>query len=421
MSNDRLAQAKELDRQDELARFRDEFHFPKNTAGEPVIYLCGNSLGLQPKGVEKALLAELALWANEGVDGHFAEGAPWYSYHELLQEPLAKLVGAKPSEVVAMGSLTANLHLLMVSFYRPTKERFKIMIEGGAFPSDLYAVQSQARFHGFDPAEAIVEVWPREGEETLRQEDIEAQIAEHGQELSLILFGGVNYYTGQVFDLEGITKAGHGVGAVVGFDLAHAAGNVELKLHEWDCDFAAWCSYKYLNAGPGAVAGIFVHERHGDAPKLPRFAGWWGTDPGTRFEMKREFLPQKGAGGWQVSNAPILSMASLRASLALFMEAGMGRLRKKSLKMTEFLRQCLEDLPGEQFQVITPPEAIARGCQVSLLVPGQGEEVFGRLQENDVVCDYRHPDVIRISPVPLYNSFEDVWRFAQILKETLQS
>lgn len=419
MLNERLAQAKELDRQDELAHLRDEFHIPTNSQGEPVIYLCGNSLGLQPKGVQKALQEELDRWAREGVEGHFAEGAPWYSYHELLQEPLAAILGAKPQEVVAMNSLTANLHLLMVSFYRPTKERFKIMIEGGAFPSDLYAVQSQACFHGFDPEEAIVEVWPRDGEEVLRQEDVKAAIAEHGEELELVLFGGVNYYTGQVFDLKTITEAGHGVGAKVGFDLAHAAGNVELALHDWGCDFAAWCSYKYLNAGPGAVAGLFVHERHATSPELPRFAGWWGTDPKTRFAMGRKFAPQPGAAGWQVSNAPILSMASLRASLALFTQAGMERLRQKSVRMTEFLFQCLDAISGAHFRVITPREAASRGSQLSLLVPERGEALFERLQANDVVCDYRRPDVIRIAPVPLYNRFEELWRFAQILEATL--
>lgn len=415
MSNNQRSFARILDEEDKLSHFRERFHIPRSEDGEEVLYLCGNSLGLQPRATKDALLKVLDKWAEQGVEGHFDEPDPWYGYHEFLSEDLAKLVGAKPSEVVAMNSLTANLHLLMVSFYRPTKERYKIIIEGGAFPSDRYAVQSQAKAHGFDPAEAIVEVMPRDGEDNLRTEDILAAIEEAGDELALVLFGGVNYYTGQFFDLQALTRAGHGVGAKVGFDLAHAAGNVELKLHDWGPDFAAWCSYKYLNAGPGAVAGLFVHERHGNAPDLPRFAGWWGTDPKSRFQMGPTFEPQKGAAGWQLSNAPILSMAALRASLDLFSEATMSALREKSEKLTAYLLGLLEELPSRDFQIITPTEPEARGCQVSILAPGHGEELYGRLQKANVICDYRRPDVIRIAPVPLYNRFEDLWLFYRVL------
>lgn len=414
-----IERARKMDQADELREFRELFWIPQTESGEEVIYFCGNSLGLQPRSTEEYLRRELMVWAEEGVEGHFGHDTAWYSYHEFLQEPLAKLVGALPQEVVAMNSLTTNLHLLMVSFYRPEKKRYKILIEGGAFPSDRYAVQSQAAFHGFDPQEAIVEVHPREGEETLRGEDIIAAIEESGEELALVLFGGVNYYTGQFFDLKEITEAGHRAGAKVGFDLAHGVGNVELKLHDWGPDFAAWCSYKYLNAGPGAVSGIFVHQRHEDAPELPRFAGWWGTDPKTRFEMGPSFVPQRGAAGWQLSNAPVLSMAALRASLALFEEAGMERLRAKSNALIDYLRSEIDEIPGEHFQVITPSGREERGCQVSILARGQGEALFERLQGAGVVCDYRRPDVIRAAPVPLYNTFEEVWRFCRILRESV--
>lgn len=411
-----LKKARELDKADELASFREEFLIPRGAEGEEVIYFCGNSLGLQPKRTKEFLERELQVWAEEGVEGHFGHDTAWYDYHELLQESLAAVVGAKPSEVVAMGSLTTNLHLLMVSFYKPTKERHKILIEGGAFPSDRYAVQSQAHFHGLSPAETIVELQPRQGEETLREEDILAKIEELGDSLALVLLGGVNYYTGQFFDLESITTAGHKVGAKVGFDLAHAAGNVSLKLHDWGPDFAAWCTYKYLNSGPGGVAGIFVHHRHGQREDLPRFAGWWGNDPKTRFEMGPTFSPQEGAAGWQLSNAPILSMAAHRASLSLFQEAGMEKLRAKGLALSGFLREEVEKIPGNHFEVITPREEKRRGCQVSILAPGIGEKLFAELQAAGVVCDYRRPDVIRVAPVPLYNTFEEVWRFVEILR-----
>ncbi len=410
--------ARQMDREDDLADFRNRFHLPRDESGEEVLYFCGNSLGLQPRSTSNAIERELQKWAHKGVAGHFSDVDPWYSYHELLSEPLAEIVGARPHEVVAMNTLTANLHLLMVSFYRPTEKRFKIMIEGGAFPSDRYAVQSQAAFHGFSPQEAIIEVTPREGETHLRTDDIEAAIEEEGDELALVLFGGVNFYNGHFFNLQRITEAGHAAGASVGFDLAHAAGNVRLKLHEWGPDFAAWCSYKYLNAGPGAVSGLFVHDRHAEAFELPRFAGWWGIDPESRFEMPPQFQPQPGAAGWQLSNAPILSMASLRASLELFSEATMEALCQKSDRLTGYLLELIKQLPQRDFEVITPDDPDHRGCQVSMLVHHESQKRYDKLQQAGVVCDFRRPDVIRLAPVPLYNSFEDVWRFWKILDES---
>jgi kynureninase len=366
-------------------------------------------------------LAELDRWARLGVEGHFREENPWFSYHEHLQGPMARVVGAEPAEVAVMGSLTTNLHLLMVSFYRPTRERFKILIEPSAFPSDRYAVASQARLHGYDPDEAVVELPLREGEATLRTEDIEAWLGERGHEVALVMLGGVNYYTGQAFDMARITRAGHEAGAVVGFDLAHAAGNLRLSLHEWGVDFAAWCTYKYLNAGPGGVGGCFVHERHGFDPGLPRLAGWWGNDPSTRFQMPAEFVPQRGAAGWGLSNAPVLPMAALAASLELFDAVGMEALRARSEALTGALLEGLGDLPEDRLWVLTPREASARGCQVSLRAPRDGRAIFGALEAGGVVCDFREPDVIRMAPVPLYNTFEDVWRVVEVIHEALRA
>jgi kynureninase len=414
-----LDHARELDASDPLRDFRDHFHIPPHGDEGPSVYLCGNSLGLQPKRVERDINQELEDWAELGVEGHFDGRDPWYSYHEKFSALLAPIVGAHPDEVVVMNSLTTNLHLMMVSFYRPTAARYKIMVEGGAFPSDQYAVASQAHFHGFDPDEAVVELEPRDGEHTLRDEDVLAAIEEHGDELALIMLGGVNYYTGQVFDFASITEKGHDVGAVVGFDLAHAAGNYPLELHDWDVDFACWCTYKYLNAGPGAIAGCFVHERYADAPELPRFAGWWGNDPESRFEMNETFVPQKGAGGWQLSNAPVFSMTPLKASLKLFDEAGMDRLRKKSLDLTSFAHRLIDDIPGDAFELITPRAPERRGCQLSLLAAGDGRALFDKLQSEGVICDIREPDVIRVAPVPLYNTFEDVWDFCDILRRSV--
>lgn len=411
-----LDEARRLDAADPLARFRDAFHIPKRADGEDVIYFCGNSLGLQPKATQHAMTVELEDWATMGVDGHFDGRNPWYDYHEALARPAAHIVGASEEEVVLMNGLTVNLHLMMVSFYRPNPERYRIVVEEGAFPSDQYAVDSQARFHGFDPKDAIVELAPREGESTLRTEDIVAAIEREGDKLALVMLGGVNYYTGQFFDLQAITAAAHAAGAVAGFDLAHAAGNVVLQLHDWDVDFAVWCTYKYLNSGPGSVSGAFVHERHRFAPELPRFSGWWGTDPKTRFAMAREFVPHTGAGGWQLSNAPVFSMAPFRVSGELFLEATMTELRKKSVALTGYLEALVRRLPDGLADIITPAEPNARGCQLSLHVHADGKALQAALQKDGVVADFRPPNVVRVAPVPLYNTFEDVFRFAEILR-----
>ena len=413
-----MTRARTLDAHDALAHFRDEFHVPKHRDGSDSIYLCGNSLGLQPKGVRAAIEHELADWERLGVEGHFHGKNPWYSYHEPLLAPAAQVVGAKPSEVALMNSLTTNLHLLMVSFYRPNAERFKIVIEASAFPSDRYAVASQAQFHGYDPDEAIVELKPRSDEDTLRQEDIEEFLRREGDSVALIMMGGVNYYTGQVFDMEAITRAGHAAGAVVGFDLAHAAGNVPLQLEAWGVDFAAWCTYKYMNSGPGSVSGLFVHPRHSTVDsKLPRFAGWWGVDPKTRFEMPACFVPQVGAGGWGLSNAPVLLMAPHRVALDQFARATMPALRAKSVAMTEFLLELLDKLPGGAPELITPRDPEARGGQLSLRFGTEAKAMHERLSQTGVVCDYREPDCVRLAVAPLYNRFEELWRFAEVLKE----
>lgn len=407
--------AAEMDAQDPLAKFRAQFHIPQHE-GRDCIYFCGNSLGLQPKAVEGAMAQELADWKNLGVEGHFHGKHPWMPYHEFVAENAAYVVGAKASEVVMMNGLTANLHLMMVSFYRPTKARYKILIEYTPFPSDIYAVQSQAKFHGFDPADAIIEMKPRDGEHTLRQEDIEEMIAREGQSIALILIGGVHYYTGQFFDIARITEAGHQQGCMVGFDLAHAAGNVLLKLHDCNVDFACWCSYKYLNSGPGAVAGAFVHERHAKSFDLPRFAGWWGNDKSVRFKMGSQFQPMAGAEGWQLSNPPIFALAPARVSLDIFREAGMENLRKKSAQLTGYLEFLLHGLKLASLKIMTPANDAERGCQLSITVQGNGRKVFEALQKAGVVCDWREPDCIRVAPVPLYNSFTDVYRFVEIFK-----
>ncbi len=403
-----------LDGEDKLARFRKQFHIPKMKSGDDCIYLCGNSLGLQPRGVEAALKQELDDWKNLGVEGHFHAKHPWLPYHEPLAQLAAGVVGATPSEVVMMNGLTVNLHLMMVSFYRPTPERHKILIEGNCFPSDRYAVESQIRYHGFDPKTALLELKPREGEATLRMDDVETFIEKEGSGIALILIGGVHYYTGQFYDLARITKAGHKRGCVVGFDLAHAAGNVPLELHDWDVDFACWCSYKYLNSGPGAIAGCFVHERHAKSFGLPRFAGWWGHDKSVRFKMGPDFHPMEGADGWQLSNPPILSFAASRASLELFREAGMDRLREKSEKLTGFLEFLLKEMRVPGLQILTPSKPSERGCQLSLTMAEGGKRVFDVLTSTGIICDWREPDCIRVAPVPLYNSFADVFSFARI-------
>lgn len=415
--------AQNLDKQDALHSFRNQFHIPQHN-GSDCIYFCGNSLGLQPKSTTEYIAQELEDWKNLGVEGHFKAKNPWFSYHHFVEEQLAEITGAKKGEVVAMNTLTVNLNLLMVSFYRPTKERYKIMVEADAFPSDHYTVQQQAKFHGFSPEDAIIQLYPREGEHTLRTEDILKTIEENSNSLALIMLGGVNYYTGQFFDLKSITEAGHKAGAVVGYDLAHAVGNVLLELHNWNVDFATWCSYKYLNSGPGGVSGIFVHEKHGNDASLPRFAGWWGNDENTRFLMKKEFYPQQGAPGWQMSNAPVLSLAAHRASLDIFMKAGLKNLRNKSIQLTNYLEFLLKEINSGEFTIITPANNAERGCQLSLLTGPNGKALFEKLQQNGVIADWREPNlqkenrgVIRVAPTPLYNTFEDVWKFAELISK----
>lgn len=406
--------AKDLDAQDPLSKYRDQFYIPKTKGGATSIYLCGNSLGLQPKSVEAAVMQEIKDWRELGVEGHFSAKNPWMPYHEFLTEQIAGIVGAKPIEVVASNSLTVNLHLMMVSFYRPNAKRFKIMIEGDAFPSDRYAAVSQIQFHGLNPDEALLELRPRKNENTLRHEDILEIIEREGDSIALIMLGGVNYYTGQFFDLKGITKAGHDKGCVVGFDLAHAVGNLPLKLHDWNVDFACWCSYKYLNSGPGSIAGFFVHESHKDAKDLPRFCGWWGNDKSVRFKMGPEFNAMPGAEGWQLSNPPILSLAAVKASLDLFHDVGMEALRAKSIRMSDYFYHLLDELDQDAFKVITPRNLEERGCQFSIVVNEGGRHIFEALEKQGVICDWREPDCIRVAPVPLYNSFEDIYKFVQI-------
>jgi kynureninase len=407
--------AVEMDRNDPLSSVRDLFHIPKTKDGKGVIYLCGNSLGLQPKAVQDAVQQELEDWKNMGVEGHFHARNPWLPYHELVTEQLAELVGAKPIEVVAMNGLTVNLHLMLVSFYRPTQQRHKIIIEANAFPSDRYAVASQIRYQGFDPATSLIEWQPRPGETNLRVDDLERLLEHEGGNLALLMIGAVNYYTGQFFDLQRITKAGHANGCMVGWDLAHAAGNVPLKLHEWGVDFACWCSYKYLNSGPGSVAGCFVHERHAENPELPRFCGWWGHDKAIRFRMGPEYRAIAGAEGWQLSNPPILSLAAVKSSLDIFADAGMDILREKSLMLTGYLEFLLDHLNTDAFTIMTPRDPNQRGCQLSIIMKENGRSTFDGLLKNGVVCDWREPNCIRLAPVPLYNRFADVYDVAAIL------
>ena len=413
--------AKYLDSKDELKHFRDKFYIPMIN-GKDSIYFTGNSLGLQPKTTQDYVLNELEDWANFGVEGHFHARKPWMPYHEIFAEQLAKVVGALPEEVVAMNQLTVNLHLLMVSFYRPTKQRYKIICEVKAFPSDQYAMESQVRYHGYNSDDAIIEIAPREGDYEIRTEDIIASIQQHSNEVALVLFGGVNYYSGQVFDMAAITKAAHQVGAIAGFDLAHAAGNVELKLHEWDADFACWCSYKYLNSGPGGVSGIFINQKHIANKDIPRFAGWWGHTKETRFKMEKGFEAIPTAEGWQLSNAPVLSMAAHKASLDIFSEAGMSNLFAKGKLLSDYLLFILNDINASSkekvIEVITPAEA--KGCQVSILMLKKGKEVFDSLKQHGVLADWREPNVIRVAPVPLYNRFEDVYIFGSVIKEILE-
>ncbi len=416
--------AQELDRQDELAKYREEFIFPQIN-GKDVIYFTGNSLGLQSKVAKKYVEEVMQDWGSLAVEGHFYADKPWWDYQERFCQPLSEIVGAKPTEVGVMNTLTVNLHLLMVSFYQPSSKKFKIICEEKAFPSDQYMFQSQVAFHakniGFDPKEAIVEIKRREGEHNIRIEDVLSKIEEVGEELALVLIGGVNYYTGQVFDMKTITEAGHKVGAFVGWDLAHAAGNIELKLHDWDVDFAAWCSYKYMNSGPGNASGYFIHEKHHNDTTLSRFAGWWGHNKERRFLMEPNFDPARSADGWQISNLPVLTLAPYLASVHMFAEIGMPKLIKKRDLITSYLEFILHEIDAEiegtEFEIITPSNPNERACQLSVYLHGQGRTLFEYLMKNGVITDWREPNVIRLAPVPLYSSFEDMYEFGQILKE----
>jgi kynureninase len=418
-----LSFAKELDSRDPLKHFREKFYIPL-MFGKECIYFTGNSLGLQAKRTQDYVVDELEDWASLGVEGHLHARNPWLPYHEIFPKQLSKIVGCLPHEVVVMNSLTVNLHLLLVSFYRPTKQRYKIICEAKAFPSDQYAFETQAKYHGFDPADAVIEVSAREGEYAIRTEDIISAIKQYGDSIAVVLFSGVNYYTGQLFDMKAIIEAAHSVGAYAGFDLAHAAGNVVLHMHDWHADFACWCSYKYLNSGPGAVGGIYIHEKHVANKDLPRFAGWWGYTKETRFQMEKGFEAIPTAEGWQLSNAPVLSMAAHKASLDVFDEAGMENLHAKRKLLSGYLHFVLNDINSSQekkfLEIITPANEKERGCQVSLLMLQRGKELFNELTKQGVLTDWREPNVIRLAPVPLYNKFEDVWRFGNIIEMILK-
>lgn len=411
--------ASKMDVSDPLRSYREKFFIPRQSNGEEFIYLCGNSLGLQPKTVRAYVEQELKDWEELGVEGHFHAKNPWFTYHEFLTEPMAGLVGAKSHEVVVMNTLTVNLHLMMASFYQPTPRRNKILIEYSAFPSDQYAVKSQIEFHGFHPETSLIQLKPKYGEKIVEFENFENVMRSEGKAIALILIGGVNYYSGQLYDMEGITELGHEYGCKVGFDLAHAVGNVTLQLHDWKVDFAAWCTYKYLNSGPGSIAGCFIHEKYAERSGLPRFAGWWGHQRDNRFLMKPDFIPMKGAEGWQLSNPPILSLAAVRASLEIFDEVGMDRLREKSLLLTGYLEYLIDQIDSKDISVITPRDPEGRGCQLSIRARKNGHQLFEKLVNEGVICDWREPDVIRVAPVPLYNSFMDVYLFSEILKNNL--
>ncbi|MCG2430912.1 kynureninase [Aequorivita xiaoshiensis] len=420
MFQNTLEYAKQQDSQDPLASFKKKFHIPKNASGEDLIYLCGNSLGLQPVLTSEYIKEELQDWANLGVEGHVQGKHPWLPYHEFLTKNMAKIVGAKPSEVVVMNTLTTNLHLMMVSFYQPTKTKYKIVIESDAFPSDKYAMESQLKYHGVDPKDGLILWKPREGEELCRFEDLEEIMSENGDEIALLMIGSTNYYTGQSFPLKKITDLGHKYNCKVGFDLAHGAGNIQPDLHDSGADFAVWCTYKYLNSGPGSLGGCFVHERHANNKDLNRFAGWWGHNKDTRFNMRKDFDALPGAEGWQLSNPPILSMAAIRASLDTFAEAGFENLRKKSIKLTGYLEFLLDEMKNDAINVITPRNPEERGCQLSIQVKNADRNLHNKLTDAGVISDWREPDVIRIAPTPLYNSFEDVYKFSEKLTQVLK-
>lgn len=417
-----IAFARQLDEQDSLRHFRSKFLIPQHK-GKDAIYLTGNSLGLQPKTTKIEINKILSDWEILGVEGHFKASTPWMHYHDLLTKPLSKITGCMPGEVVVMNSLTVNIHLMMAGFYRPTKERYKIICEAGAFPSDQYLFESQAKWHGLNPDEAIIEIKPRDGEHTLRTEDIIAVIEQHADETALVLMGGINYYTGQYFDLKKITEAAHKAGAYAGFDLAHAVGNVELKLHDWDVDFACWCNYKYLNAGPGAVGAAYIHERFASDKNFPRLAGWWGYDKATRFQMKKGFNAIANAEGWQLSTPPALLLAALKASLDIFEEAGIVKLHDKRKTMTAYLHFILNDINQKNnstaIEIITPMNEEEHGCQVSMLMHPNGKAIFDALTDEGVLGDWREPNVIRIAPVPLYNTYEDIWHVGEIISRII--
>ncbi|HEY6977101.1 MAG TPA: kynureninase [Chitinophagaceae bacterium] len=419
-----LSFARQLDEQDALKHFRDKFFIPQHN-GKDCIYFAGNSLGLQPKSVSSYIQQELDDWARLGVEGHFQAGNPWVSYHEIFPQKLSQIIGALPHEIVVMNQLTVNLHLLMISFYRPSSKRYKIICEAKAFPSDQYAFESQVKYHRYDPNDAIIEVTPRDGEHTLRTEDIIKTIKQYGDETALVLFGGINYYTGQYYDLEAITEAAHEAGVYAGFDLAHAVGNVELQLHDWNIDFACWCSYKYLNSGPGSVAGVYIHERHATNTTLPRFAGWWGHTKEMRFKMGKGFNAIPTAEGWQLSNVPVLSMAAHKASLDIFNEAGIHNLHTKRKMLTLYAHFILKDinkrLHKKVIEIITPSHENEHGCQVSMFMLQNGREIFNALTQQGIFVDWREPNVIRIAPVPLYNTFEDVWHFGNFIETILRN
>ena len=414
-----LAYAKQLDKEDKLSHLREQFHIPKDKNGKDWLYFTGNSLGLQPKATQQYIQQELDDWAKLGVEGHFEAKNPWLSYHEFLSENMAKIVGAKTLEVVVMNTLTTNLHLLMVSFYQPKKTKYKIVIESDAFPSDRYAVESQLKFHGFDAKDGLIEWKPREGEELLNIEDLETIVSEQGNEIALLLIGGVNYYTGQYLDLERIAEIGHSKECFVGIDLAHGAGNISPDLHKSGVDFAAWCTYKYLNSGPGSLAGLFVHEKHAKNKDLPRFAGWWNHNKETRFNMRMPFDVMEGAEGWQLSNPPILSMAAIRASLDMFAAVGMEALREKSEKLTGYFEFLINEIGSDDIKIITPSNPQERGCQLSIQVKNADKSLHQKLTEKHIITDWREPDVIRCAPTPMYNTFEDVYRMVSLLKELL--
>ena len=413
--------AKTQDQNDPIAHYRDAFHIPKTSDGNEWLYFTGNSLGLQPKKTKNHIQQELDDWANLGVEGHFEAKNPWMPYHEFLTESMAEIVGAKPIEVVIMNTLTTNLHLLMVSFYQPTKTKFKIVIESDAFPSDRYAVETQLRFHGFDPKDSLIEWTPKDGETLLNIDDLAALLETQGDEIALLLIGGVNYYTGQYLDLKKIAELGHRYGCKVGIDLAHGVGNIQPNLHDSGVDFAAWCTYKYMNSGPGSLGGIFVHERHAYDESLKRFAGWWSQNKDTRFDMRQPLDIIPGAEGWQLSNPPILSMAAIKASLELFSEVGMPALREKSIQLTGYMEYLILELQNEHISIITPKDPEQRGCQLSIQVKNADKSLHTKLSEANVITDWRTPDVIRCAPVPFYNSFEDVFKMVETLKTVLNA